>query len=182
MEKRPASFVSLFPALSAALKKLSGACAIGGKESPFHVDLPQAIRPTPERARRSQRVLMQVSVRLARNRHLRGKPFGRRGDTMAIPNAHGALVLLQARAPAALLRCETTPPGKSRRAGISVVFLGPVRGNKAETAGRRGRGAKKNQKFPRAVNTVWVSRLLPRTGRQKIRSRGPPPSNPASTK
>ncbi len=45
--------------------------------------------------RRSQRVLMQVSIRI-HGIDAHGKPFDEEADTLAI-NAHGALALLQAR-------------------------------------------------------------------------------------
>jgi len=79
--------------------------------------------------RRSQRVLMQVSVRL-HGIDSQGKPFDEEADTLAI-NAHGALVLLQARVTSGsllMLRNNTTREEQE----CSVVFLGPVRGNKAE--------------------------------------------------
>ena len=79
--------------------------------------------------RRSQRVLMQVSVRL-HGVDTQGKPFDEEADTLAI-NAHGALVLLQARVTSGsllTLRNNTTREEQE----CSVVFLGPVRGNKAE--------------------------------------------------
>jgi hypothetical protein len=79
--------------------------------------------------RRSQRVLMQVSVRL-HGTDTQGKPFDEEADTLAI-NAHGALVLLQARVTSGsllTLRNNTTKEEQE----CSVVFLGPVRGNKAE--------------------------------------------------
>jgi len=79
--------------------------------------------------RRSQRVLMQVRVRL-RGIDTQGKPFEEEADTLAI-NAHGALVLLQARITSGsllTLRNNTT----NEEQECSVVFLGPVRGNKAE--------------------------------------------------
>jgi len=79
--------------------------------------------------RRSQRVLMQVSVRL-HGIDTQGKPFDEEADTLAI-NAHGALVLLQARVTSGsllTLRNNTTREEQE----CSVVFLGPVRGNKAE--------------------------------------------------
>src|ERR1700756_5858025 len=87
---------------------------------------------TPSNAgarRRSQRVLMQVSVRL-HGIDTQGKPFDEEADTLAI-NAHGALVLLQARVTIGsllTLRNNTTKEEQE----CSVVFLGPVRGNKAE--------------------------------------------------
>jgi hypothetical protein len=79
--------------------------------------------------RRSQRVLMQVSVRL-HGIDTQGKPFDEEADTLAI-NAHGALVLVQARVTCGsllTLRNNTTREEQE----CSVVFLGPVRGNKAE--------------------------------------------------
>jgi hypothetical protein len=79
--------------------------------------------------RRSQRVLMQVSVRL-QGVDAQGKPFDEEADTLAI-NAHGALVLLQARVTSGsvlTLRNNTTKEEQE----CHVAFLGPVRGNKAE--------------------------------------------------
>src|SRR5947208_9745369 len=79
--------------------------------------------------RRSQRVLMQVSVRV-HGIDTQGKPFDEEADTLAI-NAHGALVLLQARLTSGsllTLRNNTTKEEQE----CHVVFLGPVRGNKAE--------------------------------------------------
>jgi hypothetical protein len=79
--------------------------------------------------RRSQRVLMQVSVRLY-GVDAQGKPFDEEADTLAI-NAHGALVLLQARVTSGsllTLRNNTTKEEQE----CHVAFLGPVRGNKAE--------------------------------------------------
>ena len=79
--------------------------------------------------RRSQRVLMQVSIRL-HGIDTQGKNFDEEADTLAI-NAHGALVLLQARVTSGslmMLRNNTTKEEQE----CSVVFLGPVRGNKCE--------------------------------------------------
>jgi hypothetical protein len=79
--------------------------------------------------RRSQRVLMQVAVRI-RGVDAQGKSFDEEADTLAI-NAHGALVLLQARVTSGsllTLRNNTTKEEQE----CSVAFLGPVRGNKAE--------------------------------------------------
>jgi len=79
--------------------------------------------------RRSQRVLMQVSVRV-HGIDGQGKPFDEEAATLAI-NAHGALVLLQARLTSGsllTLRNNTTKEEQE----CHVVFLGPVRGNKAE--------------------------------------------------
>ena len=72
---------------------------------------------------------MQVSVRL-HGVDTQGKNFEEQADTLAI-NAHGALLLLQARVTCGslmTLRNNTT----SEEQECSVVFLGPVRGNKAE--------------------------------------------------
>ena len=79
--------------------------------------------------RRSQRVLMQVSVRIY-GVDAQGKPFDEEADTLAI-NAHGALVLLQSRVTSGsllTLRNNTTKEEQE----CNVAFLGPVRGNKAE--------------------------------------------------
>jgi hypothetical protein len=79
--------------------------------------------------RRSQRVLMQVSVRI-HGIDTHGRPFDEEADTLAI-NAHGALVLLQARITSGSLLTLRNNVTKEEQE-CSVVFLGPVRGNKAE--------------------------------------------------
>lgn len=74
-------------------------------------------------------MLMQVSVRI-HGLDSHGKPFDEEADTLAI-NAHGALVLLQARVTSGsllMLRNNTTKEEQE----CSVAFLGPVRGNKTE--------------------------------------------------
>ena len=79
--------------------------------------------------RRSQRVLMQVAVRI-RGNDAQGRKFEEEASTLAI-NAHGALVQLQAR---------LTSGGKvfmqhkhtQEEQECHVVFLGPVRSEKAE--------------------------------------------------
>src|SRR5258705_9634505 len=79
--------------------------------------------------RRSQRVLMQISIRL-HGVDTQGKNFQEQADTLAI-NAHGALVLLQARITSGslvILRNNTTKEEQE----CSLGFLGPVRGNKAD--------------------------------------------------
>lgn len=84
---------------------------------------------SPAARRRSQRVLMQVSVRLY-GTDAQGNPFDEEADTLAI-NAHGALVLLQARVTSGsllTLRNNTTKEEQE----CHIAFLGPVRGNKAE--------------------------------------------------
>jgi hypothetical protein len=79
--------------------------------------------------RRSQRVLMQVGVRI-RGNDAQGKGFEEITETLAI-NAHGALVLLEAR-----LTSGATVKLQHKRTeeeqDCHVVFLGPVRSGKAE--------------------------------------------------
>jgi hypothetical protein len=72
---------------------------------------------------------MQVPVRLY-GVDSQGKPFDEETETLAI-NAHGALVLLQARLTSG---CTLNLQHKrtTEEQECSVVFLGPVRGNKAE--------------------------------------------------
>ena len=72
---------------------------------------------------------MPVSVRL-HGIDSQGIPFDEEADTLAI-NAHGALVLVQARVSSGsllTLRNNTTREEQE----CSVVFSGPVRGNTAE--------------------------------------------------
>ena len=79
--------------------------------------------------RRSQRVLMQVAVRI-RGNDVQGKPFEEEAVTLAI-NAHGALVQVQARLTSGskvLMQHKHTEEEQE----CSVVFLGPVRSGKAE--------------------------------------------------
>ncbi len=79
--------------------------------------------------RRSQRVLMQVGVRI-RGTDAQGKPIDEETETLAI-NAHGALVMLQARFTSGskvLLQHKRTQEEQE----CHVVFLGPVRSGKAE--------------------------------------------------
>jgi hypothetical protein len=79
--------------------------------------------------RRSQRVLMQVPVVL-RGTDAQGRSFEESSETLAI-NAHGALVLLQARVVSGgkiEMRHERTQEAQE----CHVVFLGPVRSGKAE--------------------------------------------------
>ena len=79
--------------------------------------------------RRSQRVLMQVSVRI-RGEDGKGNKIEEETDTLAI-NAHGALVLLKARLTSGskvLLQHKRTEEEQE----CHVAFLGPVRSGKAE--------------------------------------------------
>jgi PilZ domain-containing protein len=85
------------------------------------------IHPAPRR--RSQRVLMQVAVRIS-GQDTQGKAIEEETETLAI-NAHGALVLLQSRLTSGskvLLQHKRTQEEQQ----CHVVFLGPVRGGKAE--------------------------------------------------
>jgi len=85
--------------------------------------------PHPGPRRRSQRVLMQVSVRV-RGDDVQGKSFEEEATTLAI-NAHGALIQLQARLTSGgkvLLQHKQTQEEQE----CMVVFLGPVRSGKAE--------------------------------------------------
>jgi hypothetical protein len=79
--------------------------------------------------RRSQRVLMQVAVRIS-GQDSQGKSIEEETETLAI-NAHGALVLLQSRLTSGskvLLQHKKTEEEQE----CHVVFLGPVRAGKAE--------------------------------------------------
>lgn len=79
--------------------------------------------------RRSQRVLMQVPVRI-RGKDAQSKDFEEVTETLAI-NAHGALVLLTARLTSGgvvHMRHNKTEEEQE----CHVAFLGPVRSGKAE--------------------------------------------------
>jgi hypothetical protein len=79
--------------------------------------------------RRSQRVLMQVGVRV-RGKDAQGKDFDEATETLAI-NAHGALVLLNARViSGAVIRMKHNKTEEEQE--CHVAFLGPVRSGKAE--------------------------------------------------
>jgi hypothetical protein len=83
----------------------------------------------PAARRRSQRVLMQVAVRIS-GQDSQGKPIDEETETLAI-NAHGALVLLHTRLTSGskvLLQHKKTEEEQE----CHVVFLGPVRSGKAE--------------------------------------------------
>jgi len=83
----------------------------------------------PGPKRRSQRVLMQVPVRL-RGANAQGASFEEETETLAI-SAHGALVLLQTRLMSGT-RIQLQHKKTLEEQECQVVFLGPVRGNKAE--------------------------------------------------
>ncbi len=79
--------------------------------------------------RRSQRVLMQVGIRV-RGKDAQGKDFEEMSETLAI-NAHGALVLLNARViSGAVVHVKHNKTEEEQE--CHVAFLGPVRGGKAE--------------------------------------------------
>jgi len=79
--------------------------------------------------RRSQRVLMQVGVRI-RGKDAQGSDFQEDTETLAI-NAHGALVLLNARVTSGsvvYMKHNRTEEEQE----CHVAFLGPVRSGRAE--------------------------------------------------
>jgi len=79
--------------------------------------------------RRSQRVLMQVALRL-RGVDTQGQDFEEYTETLAI-NAHGALVLIGARVTSgAVVKLKNVKTEEEQE--CHVAFLGPVRGGKAE--------------------------------------------------
>src|SRR3982074_2210946 len=79
--------------------------------------------------RRSQRVLMQVPVRL-RGKDAQGKDFEEFTETLAI-NAHGALVLLTARLTSgAVVHIKHNKTEEEQE--CHVAFLGPVRSSRGE--------------------------------------------------
>jgi len=84
---------------------------------------------SPLARRRSQRVLMQVAVRI-RGLDAQGNTIEEETETLAI-NAHGALVLLKSRFTSGStvhLQHKRTEEEQE----CHVAFLGPVRGGKAE--------------------------------------------------
>jgi hypothetical protein len=83
----------------------------------------------PVARRRSQRVLMQVAVRI-RGTDAQGHKFEEETETLAI-NAHGALILLTARVTSGS-KVEIKHKRTEEEQECHVVFLGPVRGGKAE--------------------------------------------------
>jgi hypothetical protein len=85
--------------------------------------------PNPASRRRSQRVLMQVHVRI-RGTDPQAKPFEEQAVTLAI-NAHGALVSLKNRLTSGS-KVSIKHNMTEEEQECHVVFLGPVRGDKAE--------------------------------------------------
>lgn len=90
------------------------------------------VSPTSTHAmsrRRSQRVLMQVGIRV-RGKDAQGKEFEEMTDTLAL-NAHGALVLLNARViSGAIIHIKHNKTEEEQE--CHVAFLGPVRRGRAE--------------------------------------------------
>ena len=83
----------------------------------------------PTVRRRSQRVLMQIAVRV-RGKDSQGRDFDEETETLAI-NAHGALILVNSRVTSGskiIMQHKRTQEEQE----CHVVFLGPVRGGKAE--------------------------------------------------
>jgi hypothetical protein len=83
----------------------------------------------PSPRRRSQRVLMQVGVRI-RGTDAESKAFSEETATLAI-NAHGALVLMQARITSGS-KVHLFHNRTQEEQECHVVFLGPVRAGKSE--------------------------------------------------
>lgn len=83
----------------------------------------------PGARRRSQRVLMQVGV-LIRGKDAQGRTFEENTETLAI-NAHGALILLRSEVTSGST-VELRHNRTEEQQECHVVFLGPVRGGKAE--------------------------------------------------
>lgn len=79
--------------------------------------------------RRSQRVLMQVPIRV-RGKDAQGKDFEEMTETLAI-NAHGALVLLSARMISGTV-VHVKHNKTEEEQECHVAFLGPVRSGRAE--------------------------------------------------
>src|SRR6266481_5768035 len=90
---------------------------------------PNTASGNPTVRRRSQRVLMQVGVRV-RGKDSQSRDFDEETETLAI-NAHGALILVNARVTSGskiIMQHKRTQEEQE----CHVVFLGPVRGGKAE--------------------------------------------------
>ena len=79
--------------------------------------------------RRSQRVLMQVPVRV-RGTDSQGKPFEEETETLAI-NAHGALILVSARVTSGG-KVQMQHKRTQEEEECHVAFLGPVRAGRSE--------------------------------------------------
>jgi hypothetical protein len=90
------------------------------------------VSTTPTHAasrRRSQRVLMQVGIRV-RGKDAQGKDFEEMTETLAV-NAHGALILLNVRVVSgAIIHLKHNMTEEEQE--CHVAFLGPVRSGRAE--------------------------------------------------
>lgn len=83
----------------------------------------------PGTRRRSQRVLMQVGIRV-RGKDAQGKDFEEMTETLAV-NAHGALILLNARViSGAIVHVKHNKTDEEQE--CHAAFLGPVRSGRAE--------------------------------------------------
>jgi hypothetical protein len=93
------------------------------------MSLTSNVPTAPGPRRRSQRVLMQVGVRI-RGTDAESKAFSEETATLAI-NAHGALVLMQARITSGS-KVHLFHNRTQEEQECHVVFLGPVRAGKSE--------------------------------------------------
>jgi len=93
------------------------------------MSLTSNVPTAPSPRRRSQRVLMQVGVRI-RGTDAENKAFSEETATLAI-NAHGALVLMQARITSGS-KVHLFHNRTQEEQECHVVFLGPVRAGKSE--------------------------------------------------
>lgn len=83
----------------------------------------------PVARRRSQRVLMQVPVRV-RGTNAQGQSFEEHTETLAI-NAHGALILLNTRVTSGSI-VQMKHIKTEEEMDCHIAFLGPVRSGRAE--------------------------------------------------
>lgn len=83
----------------------------------------------PSTRRRSQRVLMQVAVRIS-GTDAQGSAFEEETETLAI-NAHGALILTSSRVTSGSV-VKMRHKGTNEEQDCHVAFLGPVRAGKSE--------------------------------------------------
>lgn len=90
---------------------------------------PSNIPGSPSPRRRSQRVLMQVAVRVS-GANAQGNSFEEDTETLAI-NAHGALILLNARVTSGCV-LKMQHKGTQEEQECHVAYLGPVRAGRAE--------------------------------------------------
>jgi hypothetical protein len=91
--------------------------------------MPQGTSGGPTPRRRSQRVLMQVAIKVS-GKDAQGHHFEEETDTLAI-SAHGALVLVSARVTSGSI-LNLQHKGTKEEQECHVAFLGPVRAGKSE--------------------------------------------------